>query len=358
MLIDVSTRRREIEMELLGVKFAPLNTPLERRLQTLAAAAWIMMLVFGGFTSCVITALLLIYTSVVRYFFLVYLAWVFFIDRETCERGGRSDSWILWMRNHAWWHYFCAYFPIKLVKTADLDPSKNYLLCTFPHGVLCTGAFGAFATDVLGFHKLYPGLRVRMLTLGQHFNMPLFREFVYSFGACSASARSIEHLVSVPGGGRATVLAVGGASESLKCKPGTYRVILKRRKGFVRIALKHGAPLVPVFSFGETDLYSQVDNPEGSLLRYLQEMLRKFTGIAPVLPIGRGLFQYSFGIVPRRRPVTVVVGAALNVPKISEPTREQIDEYQKKFIEKLVELFETHKHHYLPNPENTHLIID
>ncbi|XP_020710521.2 2-acylglycerol O-acyltransferase 2-A-like [Athalia rosae] len=345
-------------MELLGVKFAPLNTPLERRLQTLAAAAWIMMLVFGGCAGCVITALIIFYTTTLRYFIILYIAWYFFFDLDTCEKGGRSDSWILWMRNHAWWHYFCAYFPIKLVKTAELDPSKNYLLCAFPHGVLCTGAFGAFATDVLEFHKLFPGLRVRMLTLRQHFNMPLFREFVYSFGACSASAKSIEHLISVPGGGRATVLAVGGASESLKCKPGTYRIILKRRKGFVRIALKHGTPLVPVFSFGETDLYSQVDNPEGSYLRSIQEMLRKFTGIAPVLPIGRGLFQYSFGIIPQRRPVTVVVGEALDVPKIPEPTREQIDDYHTKFIEKLVHLFETNKEKYLKNAENTQLIID
>lgn len=64
--------------------------------------------------------------------------------------------------------------------------------------------------------------------------------FFFFVGACSSSAQSIESLVSTPGGGRATVLAVGGASESLKCKPGTYRVILKRRKGFVKIALKHG----------------------------------------------------------------------------------------------------------------------
>lgn len=70
--------------------------------------------------------------------------------------------------------------------------------------------------------------------------------------------------------------------------------------------IPHRAPLVPVFSFGETDLYSQVDNPEGSFLRWVQESWKKVTGVAPVLPIGRGLFQYSFGIVPQRRPVTVV----------------------------------------------------
>ena len=63
---------------------------------------------------------------------------------------------------------------------------------------------------------------------------------------------------------------------------------------------------MPVFSFGETDLYDQVNNPRGSLLRRMQESFRKITGVAPVLPIGRGFFQYSFGIIPLRKPVFTV----------------------------------------------------
>lgn len=65
-------------------------------------------------------------------------------------------------------------------------------------------------------------------------------------------------------------------------------------------------PLVPVFSFGETDLYDQVANPEGSLLRTAQEFVKKLTGIAFCVPLGRGIMQYSVGIVPMRKPVTTV----------------------------------------------------
>jgi len=34
--------------------------------------------------------------------------------------------------------------------------------------------------------------------------------------------------------------------------------------------------------------------------------LRKWIGIAPVVPVGRGFFQYTFGLVPRRKPIWVV----------------------------------------------------
>jgi 2-acylglycerol O-acyltransferase 2 len=64
--------------------------------------------------------------------------------------------------------------------------------------------------------------------------------------------------------------------------------------------------LVPVFSFGETDLYDQLYRPEGSTLRRIQNHIRKAIGLAPIIFSGRGFFQYSFGLIPKRLPVTVV----------------------------------------------------
>lgn len=47
---------------------------------------------------------------------------------------------------------------------------------------------------------------------------------------------------------------VGGAAESLSAHPGTADLTLKRRKGFIKLAIRQGADLVPVFSFGENDV--------------------------------------------------------------------------------------------------------
>ncbi|KAJ4436879.1 hypothetical protein ANN_17011 [Periplaneta americana] len=286
-------------MELLGVRFAPLNTPLERRLQTLAACCWFITLAFGPMMCISFMAYVILCT---RYSILalLYLMWIWY-DRDICNKGGRRSKWA---RQWRWWKYFCNYFPIRLVKTVDLDPAKSYMLCVFPHGVLSTGAFGSFATDGANFSEIFPGLTPYLVTLAGHFVTPFIRELCLILGGCPASVDGLSYVLSRPG--NAVALVVGGASESLECRPGTYRIILKRRKGFVKLALKYGNPLVPVFSFGETDLYDQLKNPKGSWLRRAQELCRKITGIAPVVPLGRGLFQYSFGIVPQRRPVTTV----------------------------------------------------
>ena len=74
---------------------------------------------------------------------------------------------------------------------------------------------------------------------------------VFFLGSCSCNAESIEYLIKTkpksnegptedPVHGRAVVIIVGGAAEAFKSKPGTYYVILNRRKGFVKLALKNG----------------------------------------------------------------------------------------------------------------------
>lgn len=61
-----------------------------------------------------------------------------------------------------------------------------------------------------------------------------------------------------------------------------------------------------MFSFGENELFKQVSNPEGSWLRSVQEKLQKIMGFALPLFHARGVFQYSFGIIPYRKPINTV----------------------------------------------------
>ncbi|CAH1118870.1 unnamed protein product [Phaedon cochleariae] len=339
-------------MDFFGIQFAPLNVPLERRLQTVSAAAWMVTMAFGGFIGSLLAIYLIFFW---RFWWLltIYLTWIWTIDRHKAERGGRPFKWV---RSWTWWRYNRDYFPLRVerVPFVELDPKRNYLFACFPHGMLSSGAFNAFGTEFSDFRSIFPHHDPRVVTLAQHYQMPFFRDLALGMGGISSSSASIDYVLSRPGGGYVCVLMVGGAAEAFYCKPGDYKVILKQRKGFVRLALKNGTPIVPVFSFGEIDLFDQL---EGSMLRNFQEKIRKWIGLAPVLPVGRGFFQYSFGIIPRRRPVTTVVGKPLDVPKIENPSREEVEEYHAKFVQCLTELFEEQKYNYLENPEEKKLII-
>ncbi|CAD0197391.1 unnamed protein product [Chrysodeixis includens] len=338
--------------ELLGIQWAPMNIPMSRRLQTLAAFFWIYLILLGEALS-IYLFIQLVYS---RFWWVGILYGVWMLnDIEICNRGGRASEWV---RNWTWWYYLRDYFPIKLVKTVDLDPSKNYLFACFPHGVISLGAFGNFCTNATGFQKLFPGMTCHLITLGGHFLVPFFRDLALALGVCSSSQESLMHLLdSKKYQGNCASMIIGGAAEALDAHPKEYKVILNRRKGFIRVAMKSGASLVPVFSFGETDLFHPPSNPENSLLRRVQEKVRQVTGVSPMFPMGRGMFQYSYGVLPVRSPVTTVVGAPLEVKKNLEPTSEEIDAVHAEFSERLATLFETEKVKYLKYHEEAKLVI-
>ncbi|CAG9772819.1 unnamed protein product [Ceutorhynchus assimilis] len=339
-------------MEIAGIQFAPLKVPLDRRLQTLAAGAGFVWLIFGGFICLIWSIYLVLFT---KYWLLIvaYLGWFVLWDIKISEQGGRPSRWV---RSWRWWKYMKDYFPAVLERLpwVELDPKKNYLFCCFPHGMLSLGVFCTFGSEYGEFKTYFPNHQAHVVTLNQHYIMPFFREIALALGGISAEARAIDHVLKNPEGGHVCVLMPGGAQESYYCKPGQYQIVLKKRKGFVKLALKNGTPLVPVLSFGETDTFDQV---EGNTLRKIQETIRRWIGVAPVVPVGRGFFQYSFGLIPRRKPIWVVVGHPMEVPKIESPTHEQVEEYHAKFSKVLEEMFEEQKYNYLKEPENKKLVI-
>lgn len=340
-------------MKCLGVEFAPLNIPFRRRLQTLAAGFWFITMVLGGFAGSILAVYLVLFTQY-WWLTLLYLFWALVMDRHTSERSGRRNEW---MRSWSWWKYTREYFPTSLerVPWMTLDKKKNYLFCCYPHGMLCTGPFMAFGTNYGGFDQFFPNHKTHIITLDQHFSMPFFRELALGLGGCKATAKSISHILNKEEGGNVAILMVGGATEAFYCKPGVYKIIYDKRKGFIKIAIRTGAPLVPVISFGETDLFDQLENPEGSLLRSVQEWLKKYIGLAPAIPVGRGFFQYTFGMIPKRKPVHTIVGQPMEVEKNANPTQEQIDTLHEKFKQHLINLFEEQKYNYVQNPEQTKL---
>ncbi|KAK3927680.1 2-acylglycerol O-acyltransferase 1 [Frankliniella fusca] len=344
---------REHGTVVLGVRWAPLATPLSRRLQTLVVASWIYSLFLTPWIIWLIVSICLLH-PLLRCLVPLYLAWMYF-DRNTCDRGGRRNGRGLdLMRGCRLWHFFRDYFPITLVKTAELPPDTNYLLCSYPHGIIGTGVLCSFGTDALKVKELFPGTTPNLVTLRQNFKLPVMRELMLSQGMISAADKSIRYALADPKKGRLVVLVVGGAAEAQLSEPGDYRIVLKRRKGFARVALQEGVPLVPVFTFNEHKLLSQL---RGTWMDRVQDWARRVIGFVPVVPVGRGVFQYSFGAVPHRLPLTVVVGKPIPVQRVPEPSREQIAELMDKFEKALFELFHEHKDKYHPG-EDINLIID
>ena len=236
------------------------------------------------------------------------------------------------------WKYFCDYFPIQLHKEVDLDPQRTYIFGIdlsydnllegyHPHGFVSLGAFGNFGTEGTGFEKMFPGITNSLLTLNGNFRLPIYKEYLQSLGLASVSKRSCEALLYAfsktsiaenrkNGPGSAITIVVGGAEESLHARPGVMELVLKKRRGFVRLAIETGALLVPVLSFGEngslpspcliTDLFQQAAMSPNSKLYKFQEAIKKLMGFTTPIVWARGVFNYDFGLMPWRHEIHTV----------------------------------------------------
>ncbi|EHK96883.1 putative Diacylglycerol O-acyltransferase 1 [Glarea lozoyensis 74030] len=140
--------------------------------------------------------------------------------------------------------------------------------------------------------------------------------------------------------GRAITIVVGGARESLDAQPYTLRLVLKRRKGFVKMAIRTGADLVPVLAFGENDLYDQFSAESHPRIHKFQLLVKKMLG---------GVFNYDVGLMPYRRPLNIVVGKPITVAQSGKPSQEEIDRVHEEYVTELERLWDLWKDKFAPD---------
>ncbi|KAI9591280.1 diacylglycerol acyltransferase [Syncephalis fuscata] len=317
------------------IQFAPLNVPRQRRLQTLAVLLWILMLPI-----CLSIFLYCVWHAATWPLVTAYMTFMYFDVAP--EHGGRK---IEWMRRLIFWRWFADYFPMRLHREVLLDPSRNYIFGYHPHGIISMGAFTNFGTEANNVSELLPGINCRLMTLASNFSIPLYRDFILSLNITSVSRKSIERILA-KGPGNSCMIVIGGAAESLNARPGVSDLTLKKRLGFIKLAIRSGADLVPVFSFGENDIYDQVNNEQGSMVRTIQTRFQSIFGFTTPLFHGRGIFNYSMGVLPHRRPINTVIGRPIRVQQCDNPSMEQVLAVQQQYIKGLQSVYDNHKDVY------------
>mmetsp|Transcript_37653 Transcript_37653/g.86927 ORF Transcript_37653/g.86927 Transcript_37653/m.86927 type:complete len:314 (+) Transcript_37653:2-943(+) len=291
--------------------------------------------------------LLMYYAPSLRVYLIIYWSYICFIDMSHVN-GGYSDRW-----PRAWTmmlrHRYTGlqdYLNTAIIKTADLDPSKNYMFLYHPHGIIGLGLLSAVGTEGVGptgglrngpsFSELFPGIFASVATLNIVFKVPFWHEWLLAHSFVSADKNNLKKILTTAG--RSLCLIPGGAAEALNSHPGSMRLHIKNRKGFIKIALTTGCSLVPTIGFGENELFACVDNPEGSWTRSIQVFAMKRLGFS--VP----LFKTFMPVVDPAKPLTMVVGAPMDVEKVvGQPSDELVNSTHALYLSKLKALFLEHR---------------
>lgn len=223
-------------------------------------------------------------------------------------------------------------FPALKAEEKDAA-SQQYLFALHPHG--CMSEYRLLLDGQL--LELLPGLggrQVCWLAASVLFRLPMAREFCLWSGCVDAGRATAERMLKA---GHSVGVIPGGEHEQLLTTYGQEIVYVKKRLGFVKLALRFGVPLVPCYVFGVSDLYKT-----SSFLIGTRMALVKMLGVA--VPICFG--SYGLPAAPFKQPVNIVLGQPLRFEKNDSPTDEQVVDAHAKYVEALQKLFDDNKAKY------------
>ena len=220
----------------------------------------------------------------------------------------------------------------------QLDKNKSYIFAFHPHGYFPLTIGWILNSKELQYYTANDGddrkgYLTRFITLvsSMCFNIPLLRELVIAFG-CTEITKDIfsEFLIK----GYNLFLCPGGINELLKMEEEKSKernannlYISTKHKGFIKEALRNNTSIIPVLSFGEQELLSP-------------KTIFKWGRLIIPIPIGRYYLP-----IPRKQPVTVIIGKPIKHKKCTNPTDNDVKEYHKKFYDRMRELFDKYRDH-------------
>mmetsp|Transcript_12914 Transcript_12914/g.32538 ORF Transcript_12914/g.32538 Transcript_12914/m.32538 type:complete len:339 (+) Transcript_12914:201-1217(+) len=217
------------------------------------------------------------------------------------------------------------YFHVRYTKACKLDPSKSYILAWHPHGRLFVGV-GAFLGKMydwlpemdVGNQHIFFGINDTM------FRIPFISYWFSLIGLIPVNKHAVKKCL---GDGNSIAIVVGGIEEVLL---GTYEdkdvLYLSKRLGFAKIAMDKGAGLVPIYCFGENQLFTHATQENLTFWRWIN----KFIKLGAPFPIA-GRWGLPF---PFRRPLLVAFGEPIFARE-----GETLPEFHARYVEALQALY-------------------
>lgn len=221
---------------------------------------------------------------------------------------------------------------------------SQYVIVWHPHG-----QFTITALYFLSYWwaQSYPIKNLYVCVADLLLRVPGLAEFLLLCNARSGNSKTFGGLLAK---GCSVAIQPGGIMEQVHTDATQEAVFFAPRLGFVRLAIKHGKPLLPLYAFGENQLYETSDKVRGINMW----LYRKFK-MGTLFVWGRGGLLVSPALP--NPAVLPVPGSGVHVrwgdpvevgPADDNPTDEKVKEVFDRYCAALTKLFDAHKDSCLP----------
>ncbi|KAF4322681.1 hypothetical protein BBO99_00003829 [Phytophthora kernoviae] len=215
-----------------------------------------------------------------------------------------------------------------------VQPNDRAMFAFHPHGILSNG----FAIN--GAHNMaFSQADCRWLVAENLFWFPILREVLNWMDFSSVAKSTFQRIMSK---GQNISLIPGGFEEATLYRRGKHRVYIKKRFGFIKMALQYGYKVHPVYTFGEEYAYHAF--PWALQFRL---KLNEFK-LPGVVFFG----QMKCCYLPQSDvDLITVFGMPLVLPHIENPTRDDVQKYHALYVQALQNLFDKYKGVYAVDPQ-------
>lgn len=226
----------------------------------------------------------------------------------------------------------------KLKKDEKNKKTSKLAFLEFPHGIFPMGQF----LSASSIRDITPNQMICGTGADVVFMFPILRQIFTWIGTNPAKRINItkilqrgDHLAIIP----------GGIAEMYLINKDTEGIYLKKRLNTIKAIIQEGADIVPVYFFGNTNLFHITNNNNSN--SFLAKISRKIRA-SIVLFYGRNYLP-----VPLRTPITMITGKVIEIKQKDFPSDEEVQCVMDKVVEAVAELYDTKK----PDWEKRPLVI-
>jgi len=244
-------------------------------------------------------------------------------------------------KNCSLWRHYFATVPLKVISQLraheSSEPPPPYICVAHPHSAMAM----ARMVHTAGLEEAVGVAPVRSLAARGVFFVPLLREMSLASGSIDASREVAQAVLRK---GQTIAVVPGGVREMYESRKPGVRVVLARRRGFVRLALGAGATLVPVVVFNEREMYR--------LPRVVPECVEDFMRrVWFPMPLIVGRWGTWFpGVIHRKGGLGIVIGKGIEV-KASDDDAD-VEKVHRRYVQALIGLFEEYKEEFGHSPDD------
>jgi hypothetical protein len=228
----------------------------------------------------------------------------------------RSEWFIKFLEYCELYNFFKSY---TIILEEEIQDNKS-LLCVHPHGIIGLSMGSMIVSGLSFINKVVVcGTRsVRYLPVSG-----IIARWVGIEGVDHTNFKNYmkegKNIIFIPGGFECATITSDKED----------RTFIMKRKGFIKYALRYGYAIHPIYNFGENKLFYTINGFEklGLILNKI-----KFPGC---------IFYGRCGFLPRDDiDICCVVGKAMRLPVIAEPSEADIEKYHKLYLDELSSLYQ------------------